>query len=83
MNTLQTIEIIPVFDGEIYVEWTRSLNDIILQIAWPFLSKIIHGRERPEPILSGSREEGNTSDLDDNDSNPGDVSGHGSGSLNK
>ena len=40
--------------------------------------------ERPEPILSGNREgEGNTSDLDDNDSNSSNVSGHNSGSLDE
>ena len=82
MNTLQIIKTIPKFDGENFIKWTRSLNDI-LQIVWPFLSKIIYGLERPKPILSGSREgEEDTSDLDDNDSNPSDVSGHSSGSLN-
>ena len=54
MNTLQMIEINPKFDGENFVEWIRSFN-FILQIAWPFLSKIIYGLERPEPILSGNR----------------------------
>ena len=45
---------------------------------------MINGLDRPEPILSGSREgEGNISDFDDNDSNPTDVSGHDSGSLNE
>ena len=83
MNTLQMIEIIPKFDGENVVEWTRSLNDI-LQIAWPFLSKMIYELKRPEPILSGSREgKGNTSDLSDNGSNSSIVSGHDSGSLNE
>ena len=39
MYTLQMIKRISKFDGENFVEWTRSLNDI-LQIAWYFLSKI-------------------------------------------
>ena len=57
-----------------------------LHIAWPFLSKIISGLERPQPILRrGSRggKKGNTSDFDDNGSNPSDVSGHDLGSLNE
>ena len=83
MNTLQMIKIISKFDGENFVERTRPLNDI-LQKAWSFLSKMINGLERPEPILSGSREEEvNTSDLYDNDCNPSDVSGHDSGSINE
>ena len=83
MNTLQMIKIISKFDGENFVERTRPLNDI-LQKAWSFLSKMINGLERPEPILSGSREkEVNTSDLYDNDCNPSDVSGHDSGSINE
>ena len=77
------IKTISKFDRENFVEWTRSLNGT-LQIAWPFLSKTIYGLERPEPILRGSRErKGNTSDFNDNDSNPSDVSGHDSGSLNE
>ena len=36
-NTLQIIKTIPKIDGENFVEWTRSLSDIV-QIAWPFLS---------------------------------------------
>ena len=59
------------------------LNDI-LQISWPFLSKIIYGLERPGPTLSGSREGGgNNSGLDDNDSNPSDLSGDNLGSVNE
>ena len=42
MNTLQIIKMVPKFDGENFIEWTRSLNDI-LHIAWPFLSKTING----------------------------------------
>ena len=56
----------------------------IPQIYWHSLSKIIAGLERPELISKGSRGESeHTSDFDDNDSNPSDVSGHGSGSLNE
>ena len=54
MNTLQIIKTISKFEGENFIEWTKSLNDI-LQITWPFLSKIISGLERPETILRGSR----------------------------
>ena len=50
------INSIPKFDGTDYVEWSRSFNDI-LQIFWPFLSKIVSGPENPEPILRRSREE--------------------------
>ena len=83
MSTLHIIKMIPRFDGENFIELTRSLNDM-LAIVWPFLSKIIYRLERLEPILSGSREgEGNTSDVDDNDSNSSNVSGHDSGSLNE
>ena len=84
MNTLQITKTIPKLDGENPGEWTnRSLNDI-LQIAWPLLSKIIYELESPEPILSGRTErKENTSDLDDNDSNPSDVSDPDPGSLNE
>ena len=82
MKTLRIIKIISSFDEENFIEWTRSGNDI-LQTAWLFLNKITYGLERPKPILSGSRQEENTSDLDDNDSSPTDVSGHDSGSLNE
>ena len=72
MNTLQMIKMIPTFDGRNYVEWTRSFNDI-LQIAWPFLSKIMSGLERPEPIPREDRgREENTSDFDINGSNSSD-----------
>ena len=79
MNTLQMIKTIPTFDGgRNYVEWTRSLNDI-LQITWPFLSKIVSGLERPKPIprenIGG---EENASDIEDNDSNSSEVSAAGS-----
>ena len=83
MNTLQMIKMMPKFDVEIFVEWTRSLNSI-MQIACLFLNKMISKFKRPEPILRGSREgKGNISDFDDNDSNVSDVSGHDPGSLNK
>ena len=55
-STLQIINSIPNFDGTDYVEWFRSFNDI-LQISWPFLSKIVSGLEKPKPI-SKSGEEG-------------------------
>ena len=42
MSALQMIKSVPKFDGTIYVEWTRSFNDI-LQISWLFLSKIVFG----------------------------------------
>ena len=44
-NTLQMINSIPKFDGTDYVEWSRSLNDILL-IFWPFLSKIVSGQKK-------------------------------------
>ena len=56
---------------------------LLMMISWPSLIKIVSGFERPEPILRGSKGgEGNTSDLDDNDYNPSDVSSHGSSRLN-
>ena len=79
MNTLQMIKMIPTFEGRNCLEWTRSFNDI-LQTTWPFLSKIVSGLKRPEPI---SREniggEETARDIDDNDySNPSEVSAVGS-----
>ena len=83
MNTIKLVEMIPKFDGEIFVEWSRSLNEK-QQTARPFLREIIYGLERPEPIFSKSREgEGSNGDSDDNGSNLSDVSGHDSGSLNE
>ena len=77
------IKSIPKFDALRFVEWTRSYNGV-LQIPWPFLSKIISGLERREPIPRGSRKgEKNSSDFDDKDSNPSNVRGHNSGSLNE
>ena len=72
------IKPIPKFNGLDLVGWTRSYNDI-LQISWPFLSKIIFESERLEPTSrSGSREEGveNPSDFDGNDSDRSKVSDH-------
>ena len=70
MNTLQMIKMIPTFDGRNYVEWTRSFNDI-LQITWPFLSKMVSVLERSEPIPRENKGgEENASDIDDNDSTP-------------
>ena len=49
----------------------------MLQIAWPPLSKIIYGLERPELILRGSKKNiKNSSDFDDINSNPSEVSAH-------
>ena len=81
---LPMIKMIPTFDGRNYVEWTRLFNDI-LQIILPFLSKIVSGLERPEPIPRESREGGeeNASDIDDNDSNPSEVSATGSRNLDE
>ena len=65
----------------IFVEWAKLSNDI-LQITCLFLSKIISGLERPEPIPSENREgEENTSDFNDNDSNPSGVSADRSRNL--
>ena len=78
MNTPKTIKMIPTFGGRNYVEWTRSFNDI-LQITWPFLSKLVPECERPEPIPSKNiRGEENASDINDNDSNPSEVNAFGS-----
>ena len=44
------IKSIPKFYGTDHVEWSRSFYDI-LQIPWIFLSKIVSGLEKPEPIL--------------------------------
>ena len=61
MNKPQMIKMIPTLDGRNYAEWTRSFDDI-LQITWPFLSKIVSELRRPEPIPRESREgEGNAS----------------------
>ena len=68
------IKMILTFDGRNYVEWTRSFNDI-LQMTWPFLSKIVPGLERPEQILREGREgEENAGDIDDNVANLSEVS---------
>ena len=45
------------------MEWSRSSNDI-LQIYWPFLSKIVSGLDKPEPIPR-CREEREPSNVDD------------------
>ena len=56
-------------------------NDI-LQITCLFLRKIASGLKRPEPIPKENREgEENTSDFNDNDSNPSEVSADGSRNL--
>ena len=34
------------FDGTDYVEWSRSFNNI-LQISWPFITKITSGLGKP------------------------------------
>ena len=46
------------------MEWSSPFNEI-LQISWPFLSKIVSGLEKPEPILR-SREEDPSEGRDDN-----------------
>ena len=84
MNTLQMIKMIPTCEGRNCVEWTRSFNDI-LQTTSPFLSKIVSGLKRPEPI---SREniggEETASDINDNDySNLSEVSAVGSPNSNE
>ena len=63
-NTLQMISSIPTFDGTSYVEWSRSFNDI-LQIFWPFLSKIVSGLKKPEPLLRRRKEDPNEGSDDD------------------
>ena len=63
-STLQMINSIPKFDGTDYVEWSRSFNDI-LQIYWPFLSKIVSELEKPKPILRRSRGEDTFEGSDD------------------
>ena len=79
MNTLQMIKMIPThYDGRNYIDWTISFN-YILEITRPLLSKIVSGLERPEPIPRENRVwEENASDIDDNDSNPIEVSADGS-----
>ena len=77
MNTLRMIKMTPTFDGRNYVIWTRSFKDI-LEITWPFLNKIVSGLEKPKPIPRKNRVGAeNASDIDDNDSNPGEVSAVG------
>ena len=83
MNALQIIKRIPKFEGENFVERTRSLNSI-LQVARPFLSNIISGLEIPSPILRESREgKLSTSDDDNDSSSSDDVIGYDSGNLNE
>ena len=50
MHTLQMMKTIPNVDDSNYVNWARPFNEF-LQISWTFLSKIISGLEKPEPIL--------------------------------
>ena len=50
------INSIPKFYDTDYVEWSRSFNNI-LQISWPFLSRIVSGLEKPEPILRSKEED--------------------------
>ena len=82
MNTLQIIKSIPEFDGGTFIEWTRLSKDI-LQISWHFLSRITSGLERPIS-RSGSREGmKNSSDFDENDSNPSEIRSHVPGNLDE
>ena len=55
MNMLQMMKMVPKFDRSNFVERTRSFNDI-LQMTWPFLSKIVPKHERPEPFPRENRE---------------------------
>ena len=64
-STLQTINLIPKFDGtDYYVEWSRSFNDIP-QISWPFLSKVVSALKKTEPILRSWEEDPNKGSDDD------------------
>ena len=45
------------------MEWCRSINDI-LQISWPFLSKIVSGLKKTKPIPR-SRDEDTIGGSDD------------------
>ena len=63
-STLQMINSISKFNGTDYGEWSRSFNDI-LQISWPFLSKIVSGLKKPEPILRSRQEAPNEGSSDD------------------
>ena len=66
-STLHMTNSIPKFDGTEFVEWSRSFNDI-MQISWPFLSKIVSRLEKSEPILR-SREEDPIDGSDDDTGN--------------
>ena len=59
------INSIPKFDGIDYAEWSRSFNDI-LQISWPFLSKVVSGLKKTETILRRREEEDPIEGSDDN-----------------
>ena len=82
MKTLKINEYIPKLHGVNFIEWARSYNDI-LQICWPFPSKIMYGLKKPEPSSRGGsiEETENTNDFYDNDSYPSEYSVHGSGNL--
>ena len=59
----------------------RSFNNIV-QVCWPFLSKISYGLEKPELIpRGGSTGVGNPSEIDDNDTNPSECSGNDTGNI--
>ena len=47
------------------MEWFRSFNGILLQISWPFRSKIVSGVEKLEPILRSREEDPNQGSDDD------------------
>ena len=77
------IKTIPKFDGSNIVQWTRSFNDI-LQMTWPYLSKIVSRLDKPESIpRENKEEEKSTSDFNDSDSNPSKISAHGSPNSDK
>ena len=58
MNTLQIIEKITELNGQNFVEWPRSFNNVT-QKAWVFLSKLSVGLEKPGPVFErgGGRDE--------------------------
>ena len=83
MDSLRVIKTISKSDRNNFVELTKLFNDI-LQISSPSPSKIASGLERPEIIPRESREgEENTSDFDDNDSYPSEISAYRSRNSDK
>ena len=60
------------FESTGYVEWSRSFNDI-LQVSWPFLSKIVFELEKIEPILKSRKED----PIEGSDDDMGNIDEHG------